>query len=152
MHESVRKIIKIVRVPSMSESAETISIKINSKWLITYNQNVNSQIKLFAANQQWVAHISLDNVWFSLRTLWLPSQLIFPLGDLLELVEEEDASALTLADGLHDPKPPLTLKLIHKHGIFSRKIKCERTEVVLRRLLVLPVFFELPFLPLDVFD
>ena len=113
----------------MSESAETISIKINSKWLITYNQNINSQIKLFTANQQWVAHIALDNVWFGLWTLWFPSQLIFPLGDLLELVEEEDASALTLADGLHDPNATGTFEFFYENAVFAWEIVSRWKEI-----------------------
>lgn len=53
---------------------------------------------------------------------------------LAEFVEQENACALCLANGLHDPRPPATLELLHKHAVLVWDNKGLREEVVLCRL------------------
>lgn len=114
MHERIGKIVQIVAVPGVSKSAESFSIQINGQWLVANDEYINSKIELFTANQKRVHDIPLDNVRFCLRTLWLPSQLVFPLGNMLKLIEQENTFALTLSNWFHDPNLARSFELFNE--------------------------------------
>jgi hypothetical protein len=82
MHVVVLNLVDLVRVALMRETAEARSVQVDSKWLVRGNEHVNTHIELFATNQQRVHHIPLHDVWLSLRTFWLPSEVVLPLSDL----------------------------------------------------------------------
>lgn len=71
----------------MGESAEALSIQVNGQRLVARTQGIDSHVKLLASDEQGVHDVALDNVWLGLGTLWLPSELVLPLGDVLKLIE-----------------------------------------------------------------
>ena len=114
VHECVGKVIQIITIPRVGKSAEAFSVEVDGQWLVADHKYINSKIELFTANQKRVHHISLDDVWLCLRTFWLPSQLILPLGNVLQLVEEENTFALTLSNWLHDPNLARPFEFLNK--------------------------------------
>lgn len=56
-----------------------------------------------------------------------------PLFDLGQFVDEEDAFALSLATGLHDPSAGWVLaELLHKEVIISREHECHRNKICMK--------------------
>ena len=79
-----------MRIPKMSESSKALPIKVDSQWLVTNTKDINTHIKFFASNKQRIHNISLHNIRFSLRAFWFPSELILPLGNLLQFIKQKD--------------------------------------------------------------
>ena len=121
----------------MGESTETLSIKVDRQRLIADNQNINSKIELFTANEERVHDVSLHNIRLSLRRLGLPPQLIFPLGYVLKLVEKKDAFSLTLSDGLHNPNISSSFELFHEERIITWQVVRSGEKIKLGGLVVL---------------
>lgn len=56
-----------------------------------------------------------------------------PLLDLGQFVDEEDAFALSLATGLHDPRAGWVLaELLHKEVIIGREHECHRNKICMK--------------------
>jgi hypothetical protein len=49
-----------------------------------------------------------------LGRIGFPPEVVLPLGDLLELIQQEDAFPLRFADGFHNPDPALFFELFHE--------------------------------------
>ena len=136
----------------MSKPAESISIQVDCQGLVADHKDVNSQVKLFTANQKWVHDVSLDHIRFCLWALWLPSKLILPLSDVLQLVKQKDALALRLANRLHDPHLTRSLELLYEQAVVSRQVVGGREEVVAVRFQLLAFSLQLLLVSLEVFD
>ena len=104
----------------MSEPAEALSIQVDRQRLIRGNQDINTQIKLLATNEQRIHDVPLYNIRLSSRRLRLPPQFILPLGYLLQLRKQENAATLRLTNRFHDPHLRRLLKLLHKQTIVAR--------------------------------
>lgn len=152
VHESVREVIEIVRIPRMCESTKAIPIQVDSEWLIACDQDIDSQIELLTSNKQWIEDISLYNIWLSLWTLWLPSKLIFPLRDLLQLVKKENTTSLTFTNRLHNPDTASPLELFNKNTVLSRQVISGWKEVIRVGLLHLALPIQHLFMPLQIFN
>jgi hypothetical protein len=119
-------------VSMMGKAGKTSPVQVGSKWCVTSNEAVDSHIKFLPSNKQWIDDVPLYYVGFSLGALRFPSEIIFPLSDLLEFVEKEDAFALRLGNGLHDP-PDCScslFELFHEKRIISGEIVCCRVEII----------------------
>ena len=93
----------------------------------------------------------MHNIRLSLGTLWLPPELIFPLGDMLKLIEQEYTFTLTLTDGLHDPNLAGSLKFFDEKTIIAGQIVGGWVEIVLVGLRHLALTLKLFFVPFKVF-
>lgn len=78
----------------VSETREPGPIEVDRQRLISRAKGVDSHVELFAADQQRVADVPLDDVRFGLRTIWFPAEVVLPLGNLCQLVQQEDAFPL----------------------------------------------------------
>mmetsp|Transcript_66410 Transcript_66410/g.167409 ORF Transcript_66410/g.167409 Transcript_66410/m.167409 type:complete len:326 (-) Transcript_66410:206-1183(-) len=158
--------------PSMGKAGETAAVHVDDQGRVARDQHVQSQVKLFATNKEWLGEVPLDHVWLRLRLLVLfflvhgrtpigqllpllhPARISFPSRDLAELVEQEDAFTLRLSDGLHDPDGACCLQLfefLHEHGVLSRQDEgLWRACSVARRVLQETVALGLPLSTLDV--
>lgn len=134
----------------MREPTKAIAVQVHSQGLVARDQNINSEIKLLAADQQRIQNVPLDNIRLSLRALWLPPELVLPLGDLLQLVEQEDAATLTLANGLHDPDPASSLEFLDEDAVFAGQVVRGREKVIRVRLLHLALTIQHLLVPLQV--
>jgi hypothetical protein len=141
MHVVIRDIFHIGSVSVMSESSEASPVEICCQWSVASNETIYSHIKLLSSNQQGVNDIPLDDIRLCLRTLWLPSEIILPLSNLLKFVEEKNTFALRLCYGLHNPYTThCFLEFLYKQGIVTWEvISCWEENVSLS-------FFEFTFL------
>ena len=94
MHVSVLDFFDFVRITVMSESSEARPVEIDGQRLVACDENIDSHIKLLATDEQGIHDVSLYNVRLCLGTFWFPSEIVLPLGNLGELVKEEDTTAL----------------------------------------------------------
>jgi hypothetical protein len=125
MYIVILNIFNISSVSMMSKTTESCPIKICCQGWIWSNKAIDSHIKFLSSNQKRINNISLDNVRFSLRTFRLPSEIIFPLSNLLELIKQENTFALRFCNRLHNPDTThILLEFFHKQWIISRKIVC----------------------------
>ena len=134
----------------MSKSPEAFPIEVHRKRLVTDNENIDSEIEFFAANQKRIHDVPLHYVWFCLGTLRLPSELIFPLGNVLKFVEQENTFSLTLADRLHNPDLASSFEFFDKETIIARQIVSGGEEVILISLGDLALSLQLLLVPLQV--
>ena len=86
MHVSVLNLFDFVRVAMVGEPSEAGSVEINCQRLVARDKNIDAHVELFAADQKWVHDVSLNDVRLSLRTLWLPSEVVLPLRNLSQFV------------------------------------------------------------------
>lgn len=103
MHIVVGYVFNISRISVMSKSTKSSSVQISCEGHVTCDQTVYSHVKLFSTNKQRIYDVALNNIRLSLRAFRLPSKIVFPLGYLLELVEQENTLSLRLSNGFHDP-------------------------------------------------
>jgi len=99
--------------------------------------------------------VSLDNLRLGLRVVRFVAVVVPPLGDLTQLVEEEDALPLGLADGLHDVDDVLLLVLfefLYEQALVRRQVVGDWPIVHLLCLLELACTLEILALSLQVFD
>ena len=94
MHISVLNLIDFIRVTVMRETTETRSVQVHSQGLVASNQDVDSQVKLLATYQKWVIDVLLNDIRLGLWTVRFPSEIVLPLRDLSELIQEEDTTTL----------------------------------------------------------
>ena len=134
MHERIRQIIDVLAVAGMGESTKPFPVKIHRQRSIRGHENIDAQVKLLSTDQKWVHDVPLHDVRLGSWGLGLPPQFVFPLRDLLKLVEQEDASSLRLANGFHNPNALVLLELLHKQTVVSRQVEGGREEVVTCRL------------------
>ena len=93
----------LIIIPVVSEPSKAIPIQIHHQWLITNNQDIQSNIKLLTSNNQRVTYILLYYIGFSLWRLRVISSAILPLRYLLYSIENENAFALGFTHWLHYP-------------------------------------------------
>ena len=92
---------------------------------ITRHENVDAQIKLFAANKQWLVDVLGDDVFVDV-SVHLPR----PPLELRQLVDEENALALRTAGRFHDPSGVrVLLVLLLENGILAREAPGHRHNV-----------------------
>lgn len=103
MNVVVVNLINVIIIPMMSEPAKACPIEVDSEGRIRSDQDINPHIELLTAYQKRIHDIPLDDITFSLRTFGFPPEIIFPLANLLQLVEEENSFSLTFSHGFHDP-------------------------------------------------
>jgi len=82
----------------------------------------------------------------------LPPQLVFPLGDVRELVEKEDAFALTLSNGLHDPDLTNSLELFHEEAVVSGEVVSGRQEIEMGGLVIFSLPLQLLLVSLQILN
>lgn len=152
MHERVRQIVKVVRVTGVSEPTEAVPIQVDGQWLVADDQHVDSQIELLATDEERVEDIPLHNIGFSLWRLGLPSELVFPLRDLLEFVEQENAATLTLTDWLHYPHTASSLELLDEDAVLAWQVVGRREEVIRVGLLDLALAVQHLLMALKILD
>ena len=107
----------------MSETTESAAVQVHGQRLVARHQNIDSKIELFAANQKRVHDILLHDVWLCLRAVGLPAEVILPLADLRQLVEQEDTAALRLADRLHDPDTANLAELFYEEAVVAWQVE-----------------------------
>lgn len=78
----------------MRETTETRSVQVHSQGLVASNQDVDSQVKLLATYQKWVIDVLLNDIRLGLWTVRFPAEIVLPLRDLGELIQEEDTTTL----------------------------------------------------------
>ena len=83
MNIVVLDVIHIGRVSMMCESSEPCPVQVSCQWCVASNKAIDSHIKFLPSNEQWINDVPLNNVGLCLGAFWLPSEVIFPLGDLL---------------------------------------------------------------------
>lgn len=83
----------------MGETGETTSIEIDCQRLIRETQSIDAHVEFTASEQQRIDDVSLAHVAFYIG---IPS-CCFPFGNFAYFAEDEDASALALGSGFHDP-------------------------------------------------
>lgn len=150
MHIVVGYVFNISSISMMSKSTKSSSVKISCEWNVTCDQTVDSHVKLFSTNKQRIYDVALNNIRLSLRAFRLPSKIVFPLGYLLELVEQENTLSLRLSNGFHDPDWAESLfKLLHKERIVTRKvISCwEKVKPILCKFPMFSYAFASSYLP-----
>jgi hypothetical protein len=71
-----------------------------------------------------------------LGVIGIVAEVVLPLRNLLDFVEEENAFSLGLADWLHDPEhlrvrlKRLFLELLVENGVFGREVEGDGEEVI----------------------
>lgn len=132
MHIVILNIFDVCCVAMMSETSETCSIQICCKRSVASNETIYSHIKLLSANKQGIYNVLLHDVGFSLWWFRFPSEIILPLCNLLQLIEQKDSFALRLCNWLHNPNCTrcLLLELLHEEWVISRQVVSSRVEVV----------------------
>lgn len=150
VHKSVLDFFNLVRVPHMCKPGEPLSVQEHSEWLITSHEYINTHVEFLPTDQQWVHDVLLNHVWFSLRRIWLPPEVIFPLLHLLELVQKEDTFALRLANRLHYPDATLLFEFFHEERVVTGQIVSGWEEIVGGCLLHVAVLLKLLLFALKV--
>lgn len=123
-------IFNIIGVSVMGKPTKASSVQVNDQRLVRNHEHINSHIELLASNQQRVHDVPLHDVRLSLRGLRLPPEIVLPLGDLSQFIEQENAPSLRLSDWLHDPHPLRLFEFFHKQWIISRKIVSCGKEII----------------------
>ena len=129
MHVCVLDLFSLVRISVMSESPKAWPVEIDCERLIACDQNIDPHIEFFPSNQKGVHNVTLYYIGFCLWTFWLPSEVVFPLSDLSELIQQEDSPTLWLADRFHNPYSANFAELFNEQGVVSRKIVCRWEKV-----------------------
>jgi hypothetical protein len=86
MHECVLYFFDFVGVAEVSKPTEARTVKVHSQRLVGSYKHVYSHVELLTPDQKWVHDVLLHDVRFCLGRLWFPTEVIFPLGDLLQFV------------------------------------------------------------------
>jgi hypothetical protein len=81
----------------MRESRESSPIQVDSQGLVTSAEGVDAHIELPASKEERIEQVALADIGLG-RVIPIEG---LPLGDVLDLIEDEDALALALA-GLHE--------------------------------------------------
>jgi hypothetical protein len=76
----------------MSESSKPGAIQIDSQRVMGGHQHIDSHIKFFVTDKQWIMDIPLDDVWLGLVSG------VSPVADVSDRPEQEDPFSLTTAD------------------------------------------------------
>ena len=125
--------------PRVGETSKTRAIEIDLERSIRSHERVNAQVELFSSDEIGALDVPLHNVVFRLllQTCGVarsaPSRVFLPLANLVEFIEEEDALALRLAHGLHNPYATGTLELFHEEVVLGRNRVCLWEEVISAR-------------------
>lgn len=119
----------------MSESAETFSVEIDCERLVADDQYINSHIELLSTNEERIHDVSLDNVWLSLWTFWFPSEFVFPLSNMLQLIEQENTFTLRLSNWLHDPDLPCSFEFFYEKTVVTWEVVGGGKEIITISLL-----------------
>ena len=134
---------RLVRVLERAEAREAAAVRVHAQRAVREHEHVDAEVELLAADQQRVHNVALDDVGLGSRRFWLPPQLILPLSDLLQFVEQEDAATLRLADRFHDPYLRAFLELLYEQAVVTRQVECRREEVIAVRFGLLVLALEL---------
>lgn len=112
------------------EASEPFSVEIDSQRVVVHDKHVDAQIELLASQQQWTVDVPLHNIRFCqhkssdyCRVVGLPTGITSPVRDTRQFIEDEDALALRLGDGLGDPQPVRVLgKLFLEDWVVCRQV------------------------------
>jgi len=94
MHIVILNVFYVGSVPMMRKSGKPSPVKVCRQRCIAGHQAVNTHVKLFTPYEQGIDNVSLDDIRLSLGAFGLPPEIILPLRNLLELVEQENTLAL----------------------------------------------------------
>jgi hypothetical protein len=156
----------------VSEPREPCAVKVDDQRLVGSAKRVDPHVELLPPQEKRVGNVPLHDVRLRLRVIRVIAEVVLPLGDLLDFVEKENALALGLADGLHDPQNlrvrlnRLLLELLIENRVLGRQVERDREEVVPEKrsrkcpeaqrlrlgLLMLPLLFEDLLVALQVLD
>ena len=64
MDEHVVFILKVIIILFYAKTAKAKFIKIDTEWSVICYQHINTQVKLFAANQQWILKVFANDITF----------------------------------------------------------------------------------------
>jgi hypothetical protein len=119
------------------EAREAASVQVERQGVVVGAEDVNAHVEFLASDQQRVVDVALHNVRLCLllglayaRVVRFPAEVAFPVADLTDFVEYEDAFALALADGLHDPEGVRVLVvLVFEDGVVVGEVVGDWEEV-----------------------
>ena len=130
MHKCVLNLFYLVWISVMSETSESGTVKVDSKRLVWSNEYVNTHIELLTSDKQRVHNIPLNNIWLSLGTIRFPSEIIFPLCNLLKFVQKKNTSSLWFTDRFHNPNASSFLEFFNKDRVVAWQVICSREKVI----------------------
>ena len=87
MHIVILNVFNVGSISVMSKSCKTSSIQISCEWSITCNKAINTHVKFLSTYQKRVDDVTLHNVGLCLGAFRFPSEIVFPLRDLLKFIE-----------------------------------------------------------------
>lgn len=76
----------------MCESGESCAVEIDGKRLVRGAESVDPHIELSSPEEERIQQVSLTDIWL----WWILFIEGLPLGDISDLVEDEDPSSLAL--------------------------------------------------------
>lgn len=113
----------------VSKACKTVPVEVDGKRVVGDAERVDAHVELPASEEERVENVSLADVVFGGDVL----VGALPLADVADLVEDEDALALALGSGLHDPQHLLTvlpLELLVEDDVLAGHQEGRRQEVV----------------------
>ena len=123
VYHHVVHIRRIRRVFLVTKAGKALRTQPDLQRLITRHKYVDSQVKFFAANQQWTVNISADYVRLSLH-VGLERHLRGrgPLLQLTKLLHKKDSCSLRALSRFHDPRSIwVFLKLFYENHVVLRQ-------------------------------
>jgi hypothetical protein len=122
MHVGILDLLYFVGVAMVGEACKACPVEVDCQRLVCCHKAIYAHIELLTPDQKWVHDVTLNDIWLRLWAFWFPSEIVLPLSDLCELVEEEDAFALRFADRLHNPDRTDLSELLNEEAVVARQI------------------------------
>jgi hypothetical protein len=131
-------------VAVMREPSESRPVQIGRQRVVRGAQYIQTQIKLFASDQQRIRDVLLDDVRLGLR--------LRPGCDRIQFIKKEDPLALGLRSGLHYPNVLVSglSELVCKHSVFEGQVESCGEEVVGFGFCLFALLFEELAVPLEI--
>ena len=88
-----------------------------------------------------------------MRVVWLPSEIILPLGDLLQPSEQEYTFTLRFPHRFHNPDSiGVSFKFLNKQRVLSGHVISNREEIHICSLFISSFFLKLAFVAFEILD
>lgn len=113
----------------VGEAREAVAVEVDGERVVGEAEGVDAHVELAAAEEEGVEDVALADVVLGREVL----VGALPLADVRDLVEDEDALALALGGGLHDPEhllAVLPLELLVEDDVLAGHEEGGREEVV----------------------
>lgn len=99
----------------VGEACESCSLEPHRKWALAGDQHLDASVEFLATHQQRIHDVPLHNLVLRSRVVCLVALVTLPLLDLRQLIKQENAFTLTLANRLHDLHTSrIPLEFLHK--------------------------------------